>query len=121
MSIRVASCDDSPPIRQLIAAWLDTAEDIELVGEATNGREAVELVREVEPDVLVLDLDMPQFDGVYAIVRIREFSNIPIIIYSGSSGDTRQRAAADAGATEFVRKPGEMPALLAAIRRVVAT
>jgi CheY-like chemotaxis protein len=119
-NIRVALCDDSFVVRYLVTKWLTDADGLEPVGEAENGMQAVELVRQVSPDVLVLDLDMPYYDGVYAVERIREFDqSLPIIIHSGSAGTELQEVARRAGSTAFVAKTGSPEELISTIRAAV--
>lgn len=119
--IRVACCDDDAAVRRLVAAWISEAADLAHVGDSANGLEAVELVERVKPDVLVLDLDMPVYDGIYAIDRIRSFdTELPIVVHSGSSGSELAQAALGAGGSVFVPKDASADSLLDAIRRVAA-
>jgi DNA-binding NarL/FixJ family response regulator len=69
--IRIVIADDHALVRRSIRALLGQSEDIEIVGEAGNGKEAVELVRELKPDVVIMDVSMPELDGISAASRIR--------------------------------------------------
>jgi DNA-binding NarL/FixJ family response regulator len=121
-AIRVALCDDSFVVRHLLSKWISDADGLEVAGESADGLEAVELVRRRTPDVLVLDLDMPEYDGVYAIEKIREFdAALPIIIHSGSSGSRLHEEAHRAGSTAFVPKTGSPEELISAIRAAVGS
>ena len=69
--IRVLAVDDHPLLREGIAALIGSEEDMQLVGEASNGREAVELFRKYQPDITLMDLQMPEMNGLDAIISIR--------------------------------------------------
>ena len=115
--IRVVICDDAAPIRALVSAWLEDVEDIEEVANASDGKEAVDRVHEFSPDVLVLDLDMPVYDGVYTIEQLLgDDPTFPIVVYSGSSGTVLEERAREAGATRFVTKTSDLDDLVDAIR-----
>ena len=88
--IRVLVVDDHPLLREGIAAVLEAQSDIALVGEATNGREALQLFRSLRPDVTLMDLQMPEMDGIEAIHAIRaEFPGARIAILTTYRGDVR--------------------------------
>ena len=70
--IRVLTVDDHPVLREGIAAILEAEPDIQLAGEASNGKEAIELFRKLKPDVTLMDLQMPDMSGVEAIAAIRQ-------------------------------------------------
>ena|SRR5947209_857218 len=118
-AVRVAICDDEPSVRRLVWLWVEATPDLEPIGEATEGLEAVELVEREQPDVLVLDLEMPGHSGVFAIEQIRASgATLPIVVYSGSAGSHLHEQALAAGATVFVQKTGAASELLDAIRSV---
>src|SRR5262249_46422475 len=86
--IRGLMVDDHPLIREGIAAILEVEPDMKLVGEATNGREAIERFREQRPDVTLMDLRMPEISGVEAITRIRtDFPDARMIVLTSYAGD----------------------------------
>ena len=67
MSVRLVVTDDHPIMRQALAGYFSRVEEMEVVGQATNGREAVELVDQLLPDVVLMDLKMPEMDGLTAV------------------------------------------------------
>jgi len=117
--INVLSVDDHPLVREGIAAILEAEPDMRLVGEATNGREALQSFRQHRPDVTLMDLAMPDLDGIAAIARIRsEFPTARIIVLTSYSGDARMLGALKAGASGYLLKHTLRRELLDAIRSV---
>lgn len=116
--IRVIIVDDHHILRQGFAVYIQDFEDLELVGEAANGVEAIELCRAVKPDVVLMDLVMPVMDGITAIPLIlQENRGIRIIALSGFARDEELiRSALMAGATSFLFKNVEADRLAEAIR-----
>jgi DNA-binding NarL/FixJ family response regulator len=103
--IRVLTVDDHPLLRSGIAAVLQRAEDILVVGEATNGQEAVESFRTHRPDVTLMDLQMPVMDGIEAITTIRsEFPTARFVVLTTYQGDVQALNALKAGATGYLLK-----------------
>ncbi len=85
--IRILSVDDHPLLRSGIAALVDTQPDMRMVGEASNGNEAVQLHRELNPDVTLMDLQMPDMSGLDAMIAIRsEQPSARIIVLTTYSG-----------------------------------
>jgi DNA-binding NarL/FixJ family response regulator len=117
--IRVAIADDHREMRVALRLLLGTAEDMEVVCEASNGREAVECVIRCQPDVLVMDIRMPELDGFAAT---KEITKLPlttrIILISIEEGKPYARRAAAVGAQGFVPKDEVVTALLLAVRTV---
>lgn len=115
--IRVLIADDHPVVRDGIRAMLGTQPDLEVVGEATTGTEATQLARDLQPDVVLMDLQMPHVDGATAIAQIRArdpHANILVVTtYDTDSDITR---AIDAGATGYLLKDTPREQLFAAIR-----
>jgi DNA-binding NarL/FixJ family response regulator len=117
--IRVLSVDDHPLIRKGIASMLEYEPDMQLVGEADNGREAVRLFRELEPDVTLMDLRMPELDGIAATQLIRaEFPDARIIALTSYDGDQDIYRALDAGVRGYLLKETVHADVLHAIRTV---
>ncbi|GAC1598684.1 MAG: hypothetical protein NVS3B21_24430 [Acidimicrobiales bacterium] len=95
--------DDAPPIRRMLAMVLTATDGLELVGEGENGAEAIELVRKLSPDALIIDHHMPVLDGLTAIRRLRaDGLDVEIIVFS--SDPTSEREAFAAGADAFFLK-----------------
>ena len=119
MPIRVLCADDHPLVRKGIASILANEEDVSLVGEAGNGREAVDQFRKLQPDVVLMDLRMPEMSGVEAIRTIRkEFPASAIIVLTTYQGDEDIRKALAAGAQSYLLKGMSHLKLLEAIRSV---
>ena len=106
--------EDDPPIRNLIATTLKTHDYKYLL--AKNGEEALLSASTYAPDVVFLDLGLPDIDGVEIIKRIREWSNMPIIVISARSEDEDKIEALDAGADDYLTKPFSIEELLARLR-----
>ena len=106
--------EDDPPVRNLIATTLKTHEYKYLL--AKNGEEAILQASSYAPDVVFLDLGLPDIDGVEIIKRIREWSNMPIIVISARSEDEDKIEALDAGADDYLTKPFSVEELLARLR-----
>lgn len=106
--------EDDPPIRNLIATTLKTHDYKYLL--ARNGEEAILQASSYRPDVVFLDLGLPDIDGVEVIRKIREWSNMPIIVISARSEDEDKIEALDAGADDYLTKPFSVEELLARLR-----
>jgi DNA-binding NarL/FixJ family response regulator len=103
--IRVLSVDDHVLLREGIAKLIGNQSDMELVAEASNGHEAVELFRKHRPDVTLMDLQMPEMGGIDAISAIRaEFPEARIIVLTTCVGDVQVVRASKAGAQAYLLK-----------------
>ena len=115
--IRVLTVDDHPILRDGIAAILECEPDLELVGEASNGEEAVSAYRQLKPDVVLMDIQMPVMDGIHATKLIRnEFANAHIVVLTTYAGDASAVAALQAGATSYLLKSAMRRELIDVIR-----
>jgi len=119
--IRVLAVDDHPLLREGIAALIANQPDIELVGEASSGHEAIEKVRSLRPDVTLMDLQMPGMSGMDAIIAIRsEHPAARIVVLTTYGGDALAERALKAGAQAYVLKGLVRKDLLETIRVVHA-
>jgi DNA-binding NarL/FixJ family response regulator len=117
--IRILIVDDHPVVRQGLAAMIDRESDMIVVGQVCNGREAVAAFGQHQPDVTLMDLRMPEMDGVAAITAIcNEFENCRIIVLTTYDGDEDIYRGLKAGAKGYLLKDAEPDELLAAIRVV---
>lgn len=117
--IGVLAVDDHPLIREGIACLISKETDMRLLGEASSGREAVEQCRLVTPDVVLMDLQMPEMDGIDAIIAIREeCPSAKIIVLTTYAGDALAQRALTAGAQAYVLKGSVRAELIDTIRAV---
>ena len=115
-SIRVLIADDHEVVRRGIALTLEAEPDLVVVGEATTGAEAVELARATGPDVVLLDIQMPDMDGIAAAAAIRAAHRAAVLILSSFNDDARVYAAMRAGVQGYLLKEMSGAALAAAVR-----
>jgi DNA-binding NarL/FixJ family response regulator len=121
VSIRVLIADDQPLVRSGFRMIIDERPDLELVGEAENGEEAVALVSQLDPDVVLMDIRMPTLDGVEATRRLVEAGRrARILVLTTFDLDEYVYAAVDAGASGFLLKDVQPEELVDAIRVVAA-
>jgi DNA-binding NarL/FixJ family response regulator len=119
--IRILTVDDHPLLREGIAALLKAEPDISLVGEAGDGAEAIEKFRLLRPDVTLMDVEMPNLNGIEAINQIRsEFPDARIIVLTTYTGDAKVVRALKAGARAYILKRHVHRELLEFIRAVHA-
>jgi DNA-binding NarL/FixJ family response regulator len=117
--IRVLIADDLEHVRQGLRTVLELVDDLEVVGEAGTGLEAVQQTERLEPDVVLIDLEMPGLDGVDATRRIKSrHPNIGIVMLTIYDDPKNRERAARAGADAFFKKGAPLDQILAAIHRV---
>src|SRR5499426_3179701 len=117
--IRVLCVDDHPIVREGIAAMIESQDDVVSVGEAADGKAAIEQYRKLKPDVVVMDLRMPGLGGLEATTQIRrEFPTARIIVLTTYEGDEDIHRALDAGARGYLLKDSVRRELLRSIREV---
>jgi len=115
--IRVLLVDDHAMVRRGLRGFLELLDDIEIVGEAENGREAIEQVARLQPDVVLMDLLMPQLDGIGAIGVIREeHPDVEVVALTSFVEEARVTAALEAGASGFILKDADADDVARAIR-----
>jgi len=120
-AIRVLLADDQALLRQTFRILLDSCEDVEVVGEAADGRQAVDLTRRLRPDVVVMDIRMPGTDGLTATTEIcadEELSDTRVLILTTFEIDEYVARALRAGASGFLGKDASADDLIAAVRTV---
>ena len=119
--IRILAVDDHPLLREGIAALVSAECDMKVVAEASNGQEAIERFRLHRPDVTLMDLQMPGFNGIESIIKIQsEFPNARIIVLTTYTGDVQVLRALKAGARAYILKGQVHRELLETIRAVHA-
>ena len=119
--ITILAVDDHPLLRQGIAALISAQSDMTLVAEAANGREAIHQFRAHQPEVTLMDLQMPEMNGLDAIITIRgEFPEARIIVLTTYTGDVQALRALKAGARAYLLKNSLHKELLNTIRAVHA-
>jgi DNA-binding NarL/FixJ family response regulator len=119
MTIRIVVADDHPVVQDGLVAILSTQPDFEVAGTASNGLEVVARVTELRPDVLLLDLEMPQMDGVEALKTLRgQGVSVRVIVFTAFDTDERILGAVQAGAEGYLLKGAPREELFEAIRVV---
>ncbi|HSJ34849.1 MAG TPA: response regulator transcription factor [Acidimicrobiia bacterium] len=117
--IRVLIVDDHPVVRDGLAGMLAGAEDLEVVGQGSNGREALALVEELNPDVVLMDLKMPHLDGIAATkALVLHHPDLKVLVLTTYDTTADVRSAIAAGASGYLLKDAPRSELFAAIRTV---
>jgi hypothetical protein len=119
--ISVVVCDDVPDLRNLARTFLEEDGEMQVVGEAGDGREAIDVIERLQPDVVVLDLSMPKLDGLEAIPLIHQVSpNTEIVIFSGFEEGKVAEIALRLKASRYVRKGAPLEDLRNAVRELAS-
>jgi len=119
--IRVFLADDHSIVRAGLRRLIEESGDMEVVAEAADGKEAIRMIREIRPDVAVVDLSMPQIDGLEVIGRIHpEFPELPIIVLTMHAENQYVVRAIEAGAMGYITKQSAPEQLAKAIRKVIS-
>ena len=117
--IRLLLVDDRPAVRRGLRIWLSLEPDLEVVGEASDGAEAISLARALRPDVVLMDVEMPGTDGISAIAALRQVAlQSAVVIFTLYDDAATKTRAREASAAAFVAKHQMEETLLAEIRRV---
>lgn len=115
--IRILIADDHPMMREGLRSTLEIERDMRIVGEVANGAEAVESFTRLRPDVVLMDLQMPRYDGAYAIEAIRTASpDAVIVVLTTYLGDARVSRAMALGATSYLLKTASSEEIVATVR-----
>lgn len=102
---RIVLCDDAVDFMRLMKILFDVDHGVEVIGMAENGREAIDLCAQLQPDVLLLDVSMPVMDGMTALPRVREASpGTNVVMLSGFSSAAVKRQALELGAVAYIEK-----------------
>jgi DNA-binding NarL/FixJ family response regulator len=118
--VRVLLCDDVAMLRELLRYELEEDADVRVVGEAGDGAEGVRMVHDLKPDVVVLDLAMPDMDGLEAIPMMRTGPNPPeIIVHSGFDAELMRDRVIALGAARYLEKGGMLSGVRSAVRELV--
>jgi len=120
MKTKVLIADDHPLVRSGVRRALEEEQDFEVVGEATNGAKVLPLVGQTNPDLVVLDISMPQLDGFACLDQIRKrYPDVKVVILSASGDPERVEAAVARGATAYVLKSVDVRDLASALRQAI--
>lgn len=120
-TIEVVIVDDEKFVRGALRTYLSQTQDVVVVGEGENGLDAIRLVRELHPQVILIDIQMPGMDGITAIGHlVEEFPEIRILVVTGHVEDGHLKSALMAGASGYVVKDAEPERIIAAVREVHA-
>ena len=119
--IRIVVADDHAVLRAGLRALLNAEPDMEVVGEAANGRDAVEIAIRERPDLLMIDLNMPEMDGYEAITRVRRemsLAMMPVLVLTSEEGPGVERRVLELGADDYILTPFDPEVLLSRVNAV---
>ena len=119
--VRVVIADDHPAIIDAVARYVADEQDVDLVGQASDGEQALQQIEQLRPDVAILDIRMPKLGGIEIVRRLHGTVEAPaLILFTGYPERSLLLEALDAGASAFLLKESPLPDLVRAIRIVVA-
>ena len=116
MPLKVLTIDDDPALTELMTLLLESRGFVAYM--ANSGEAGIKLIREISPDVVILDLMMPSMDGWQVCTEVRSFSNVPILILSALDSPGMVASALDAGADDYLVKPVPSGVLLAHLNKL---
>jgi DNA-binding NarL/FixJ family response regulator len=120
MTIKIVIADDHHIVRKGLTLFINTQEDMEVIGEAKNGQEAVEITNKLQPDIVIMDLSMPILDGLQATKRIKENNpEMKIMILTSFSDQDHVIPALEAGAAGYQLKDSNPDDLIIAVRKLM--
>jgi DNA-binding NarL/FixJ family response regulator len=120
-AIRVVLCDDVSEMRKLLRYALETDPRLQVVGEADNGREGARVIAELQPDVVLLDLSMPEMDGFETLLAIASSApDTGIIVFSGFAAERMREPALENGADLYIEKGLPLDEVISAVRDVAS-
>ena len=121
MSTTILTVDDDRRFLEIVKCHLEKDPDLSIVGQATDGEQAIRLARELQPDVVLMDISMPRLNGLEATRQIKtEQPNTKVVILTNHDEEPYRKAATENGADSFLRKKTLRTALLPTIRQVMA-
>ncbi len=116
--VRVVVVDDNAPFRSVLRRLLDREPDIVVVGEAATGGQALEQVATAQPDLVLMDVSMPELDGIAATTRMKELHpDLPVVLLSVGSKSQEIAAGLESGASEYLVKGASAATIVGAVRR----
>ena len=119
MTIKLVIADDHHVVRRGLIFFLNTQQDIEVIGEASNGEEAIQLIKELHPDIVIMDLSMPKLNGIEATEQIKnEGLPVKVMILTSFYDQDHILPAIEAGAAGFYVKDSDPDELVTAIRKI---
>ncbi|AXI24670.1 response regulator [Methanofervidicoccus sp. A16] len=117
--VRTLVVDDSAFMRNILKKILSSTNKYVVVGEASNGKEAIEKARELKPDLITMDIVMPEMDGIEATRRIKkEFPDIKIVMCTSVDQEKKMIEAIEAGADGYIVKPFQAPKILEQLNKL---
>jgi DNA-binding NarL/FixJ family response regulator len=121
-AIRVVLCDDVSEMRTLLRYALETDPRLQVVGEADNGRDGARVIAELQPDVVLLDLSMPEMDGFETLLTIASSApDTGIIVFSGFAAERMREPALENGADLYIEKGLPLDDVISAVRDVAGS